>query len=113
MTRKKAMAFSPLFIFLALFPASSLRGAQLSVSEALPAKLSSAATATPLSALVAEAKRNNPRILGALRAWQAAEEAPSQARTLPDPEIEIQQFSVGSPRPFAGYSNSNFAYIGF
>ncbi|MDE3180564.1 MAG: TolC family protein, partial [Acidobacteriota bacterium] len=47
------------------------------------------------------------------RAWQAAEEAPSQARTLPDPEIEIQQFSVGSPRPFAGYSNSNFAYIGF
>ena len=25
----------------------------------------------------------------------------------------MQQFSVGSPRPFAGYSNSEFAYIGF
>jgi outer membrane protein TolC len=25
----------------------------------------------------------------------------------------VQQFSVGSPRPFAGYSNSDFAYIGF
>jgi outer membrane protein, heavy metal efflux system len=24
----------------------------------------------------------------------------------------LQQFSVGSPRPFAGYSNSDFAYIG-
>jgi cobalt-zinc-cadmium efflux system outer membrane protein len=24
----------------------------------------------------------------------------------------VQQFSVGSPRPFAGYSNSDFAYIG-
>jgi len=25
----------------------------------------------------------------------------------------VQHFSVGSPRPFAGYSNSDFAYIGF
>src|SRR5207245_3254246 len=32
--------------------------------------------------------------------------------TLPDPQFQIQQFSVGSPRPFAGYTNSNFAYIG-
>jgi outer membrane protein TolC len=31
---------------------------------------------------------------------------------LPDPQFQIQQFSVGSPRPFAGYTNSNFAYIG-
>ena len=25
----------------------------------------------------------------------------------------MQHFSVGSPRPFAGYSNSEFAYVGF
>lgn len=69
--------------------------------------------ATALSALVREAQRNNPRIIAALRKWQGVEQTPSIARTLPDPEFEIQQFSVGSPRPFAGYSNSNFAYIGF
>jgi outer membrane protein, heavy metal efflux system len=33
--------------------------------------------------------------------------------TLPDPQFTVQQFSVGSPRPFAGYTNSDFAYIGF
>ena len=31
---------------------------------------------------------------------------------LPDPQFTLQQFSVGSPRPFAGYTNSDFAYIG-
>jgi outer membrane protein TolC len=32
--------------------------------------------------------------------------------TLPDPKFTYQQFSVGSPKPFAGYTNSDFAYIG-
>jgi len=32
---------------------------------------------------------------------------------LPETQFSVQQFSVGSPRPFAGYSNSDFAYIGF
>jgi len=32
--------------------------------------------------------------------------------TLPDPRITVQQFNVGSPRPFAGFTNSDFAYIG-
>jgi outer membrane protein, heavy metal efflux system len=31
---------------------------------------------------------------------------------LPDPKFTYQQFSVGSPKPFAGYTNSDFAYIG-
>lgn len=70
-------------------------------------------TVTPLAALVREARQNNPRILGALRSWQAKAQTPSIARTLPDPEFEVQQLSVGSPRPFAGFSNSNFAYLGF
>lgn len=70
-------------------------------------------SASPLTKLVTEAERNNPRILAARRAWQASSQAPSQAATLPDPEITVQQFSVGSPRPLAGFSNSNFAYAGF
>lgn len=69
--------------------------------------------ATPLAKLTQEAERNNPSILAARRAWQAAALKPSQASTLPDPEFTVQQFDVGSPRPFAGYSNSDFAYIGF
>jgi cobalt-zinc-cadmium efflux system outer membrane protein len=32
---------------------------------------------------------------------------------LPDPQFTVQSFSVGSPKPFAGFSNSDFAYIGF
>jgi cobalt-zinc-cadmium efflux system outer membrane protein len=31
---------------------------------------------------------------------------------LPDPKFTYQQFSVGSPKPFAGYTNSDFSYIG-
>lgn len=66
-----------------------------------------------LKDLLAEAERNNPRILAARHAWQGAKQVPSQVSTLPDPQFMVQQFSVGSPRPFAGYSNSDFAYIGF
>ncbi|HVA01532.1 MAG TPA: TolC family protein, partial [Terriglobia bacterium] len=69
-------------------------------------------TATPLSKLVEEAQQNNPRVIAALRAWQAAEQVPSQVSTLPDPQVTVQQLAVGSPRPFAGFSNSDFAYIG-
>ncbi len=45
-------------------------------------------------------------------AWVAAKQVPSQASALPDPQAQIQQMNVGSPRPFAGYTNSNFAYVG-
>ena len=33
--------------------------------------------------------------------------------TLPDPEIGLQHFTVGSPQPFSGYESSNFYYTGF
>ncbi|MGH9454531.1 MAG: TolC family protein [Terriglobia bacterium] len=69
--------------------------------------------ATPLANLIEEAERDNPRIIAARRAWQAATQVPLQVSTLPDPEVAVQQFSVGSPRPFAGFTNSDFAYIGF
>jgi outer membrane protein TolC len=67
---------------------------------------------TPLSELLAEAEKNNPQIEAARQGWQAAKQVPTQVSTLPDPQFTLQQFSVGSPRPFAGYTNSNFAYIG-
>src|SRR5919197_3864875 len=68
--------------------------------------------ATPVSALLDEATQKNPDILAARRAWQGAAQVPSQVSTMPDPQVTLQHFSVGSPRPFAGYSNSDFAYIG-
>src|SRR5579863_4700686 len=68
---------------------------------------------TPLATLLDEAARNNPDILAARRGWQAATQVPSQVAALPDPQVTVQHVSVGSPRPFAGFSNSDFAYIGF
>lgn len=68
--------------------------------------------AQSLASLLAEADHGNPRIQAARQAWEAAKLAPTQVSTLPDPQIIVQQFSVGSPRPFAGYTNSDFAYVG-
>ncbi len=67
---------------------------------------------TPLAQLVAEAQANNPQISAANHAWKAATHVAQQVTTLPDPKVTVQQFSVGSPKPFAGYTNSDFAYIG-
>jgi cobalt-zinc-cadmium efflux system outer membrane protein len=67
---------------------------------------------TPLSELLAEAEKNNPQIEAARQSWQAAKQVPTQVSTLPDPQFNLQHVSVGSPRPFAGYTNSDFAYLG-
>ena len=67
---------------------------------------------TPLTELLEEAEKHNPQIAAARQGWQASKPMPTQVSTLPDPQFTLQQFSVGSPRPFAGYTNSNFAYIG-
>src|SRR5882724_8834153 len=67
---------------------------------------------TPLSELLAEAEKNNPQIEAARHGWEAAKQVPTQVSTLPDPQFNLQHVSVGSPRPFAGYTNSDFAYIG-
>jgi len=69
--------------------------------------------AVSLQTLIAEARQNNAAIRAADRAIDASRYGPAQASALPDTEVMVQQFSVGSPRPFAGYSNSDFAYIGF
>src|SRR5215467_5173017 len=65
-----------------------------------------------LADLLAEAERNNPQIQAARHGWQAAQQMSSQVSTLPDPQFVLQHVSVGSPRPFAGYTNSDFAYVG-
>lgn len=70
------------------------------------------ATPTPLSDLLTEANANNSRIAAADDAWRAAREVPAQVSSLPDPTFTYQQLSVGSPRPFAGYTNSDFSYVG-
>jgi outer membrane protein, heavy metal efflux system len=66
-----------------------------------------------LADLLAEAERNNPQIRAARLEWDATKQMPTQVSTLPDPQLVLQNLSVGSPRPFAGYTNSDFAYIGF
>ncbi len=77
-----------------------------------PGQETSASTPTPLSQLIAEVSANNPQISSADHEAKAARQMAPQVTTLPDPKFTYQQFSVGSPKPFAGYTNSNFAYIG-
>jgi outer membrane protein, heavy metal efflux system len=76
------------------------------------AQTPAAGTPTPLPQLLAEAEANNPQISAADHGARAARQMIPQVTTLPDPKFTYQQFSVGSPKPFAGYTNSDFTYIG-
>jgi outer membrane protein, heavy metal efflux system len=105
------------FVFLVLIVLPSVFAAPQIVQEREESPQASAmqheaGKPTPLSVLIEEAKKNDPAIHVAESAARAATFASSQASTLPDPQFTLQQFSVGSPRPFAGYTNSDFAYIG-
>lgn len=71
-----------------------------------------ASTPTPLSQLLVEAEANNPEISAADHDARAARQVVPQMTTLPNPQFTYQQLSVGSPKPFAGYTNSDFGYIG-
>ncbi len=71
-----------------------------------------AGAVTPLAELLQEAEKSNPQIEAARQGWQAAKQVPTQVSTRPDPQFVLQHLNVGSPRPFAGYTNSDFAYIG-
>ncbi|MGH7405564.1 MAG: TolC family protein, partial [Candidatus Methylomirabilales bacterium] len=55
--------------------------------EAVPAR-------GELKQLVAEALRNNPEIVAARRAWEAAETRIAQATSLDDPEFTYQAWAV-------------------
>jgi len=99
------MKFSYALIFASLLYLSvaTLTQAQEVPSSNQPAKLAD---------LLAEAERSNPQIQAARHGWDSAKQVPTQASTLPDPQFVLQHVSVGSPRPFAGYTNSDFAYVG-
>ena len=88
-------------VSLLVFPAFSVRAQNAPGGE--PARLAD---------LLTEAEKNNPQIQAARHGWQSAKKIPTQVATLPDPQIVLQQVNVGSPRPFAGYTNSDFAYLG-
>ena len=77
-----------------------------------PAVQTGQADAT-VGATLREAEGNNPDIAAAYHGWQAAAHVPRRASAFPETQLVVQQFSVGSPRPFAGFSNSDFAYVGF
>ena len=66
-----------------------------------------------LRALIDEALSRSPVVLAARSHWQAQTKVPIQAATLPDPEVSLQHFTVGSPQPFSGYERSDFYYTGF
>jgi outer membrane protein, heavy metal efflux system len=86
--------------------------AALVLATAFSAFAQTASIPTPLSQLLAEAGANNPQISAANYGVRAARRMAPQVTTLPDPKLSYQQLSVGSPKPFAGYTNSDFAYIG-
>ncbi|MBZ5527405.1 MAG: TolC family protein [Acidobacteriia bacterium] len=89
--------------------------AQAQQPEGQPAAMAMApaSAATPLAALIEEARKNSPNIQAAEEAVRGAAFVAPRVSALPDPTVMVQQFSVGSPRPFAGFTNSDFAYIGF
>ncbi len=97
------LCYGAICVSLLLACVVSRAGAQDSPPLAPPAKLED---------LLAEAGRNNPQIQAAEQNWRSAQQIPSQVSTLPDPQVMLQQVNVGSPRPFAGYSNSEMADIG-
>ena len=67
---------------------------------------------SPLASLLDEAQRNNPEIRAMSHSYSAAHQMSKAAGALPDTQVMMQHLTVGSPRPLAGYTNSDFAYIG-
>jgi outer membrane protein TolC len=65
-----------------------------------------------IEAIVAEAVERNPAVAAAREHYKAQEKMPIQAGTLSDPEISLQQLTVGGPKPFEGYETSDFFYTG-
>jgi cobalt-zinc-cadmium efflux system outer membrane protein len=91
-----------------------LASALAAVSPAIAQTTSSSPrdAASDLAALVQEGMARNPAVIAARERWEALERAPVQALTLPDPQVQLQEFTVGSPQPGAGYETSDFYYTG-
>ena len=67
---------------------------------------------TSLVSLIEEAQSKNPDIEASRHEYRARAGGANAAGALPGTEIMLQNLSVGSPRPLAGYTNSDFAYVG-
>ena len=107
--RPRNLNFGAVLIFVWFAQGSRAYGQESALARA-EAEHSHAAVALP--ELLTEATQNNLQIQAVRQAWEAAKQVPSQVSTLPDPQVTVQQVNVGSPRPFAGYTNSEFAYFG-
>jgi outer membrane protein, heavy metal efflux system len=107
-THRRAVKLRALALILVTmaFACQSRAGAQVVSSAAHEGS-------SDLDALVREGMERNPRVVAAREHWEALGRVPIQMRTLPDPQIQIQEFSVGSPKPSAGYETSDFYYTGF
>jgi cobalt-zinc-cadmium efflux system outer membrane protein len=66
-----------------------------------------------LQDLTNEALQRSPMLVSARKHWEALAKVPRQVSTLPDLQIGLQHFTVGSPQPFSGYETSDFYYTGF
>lgn len=106
------LCFGLLFAALTFAPRALGQNSESPQVVSSPQEHAASQSVTRLPELLTEAERNNPQIRAARQGWEAAKEVPSQVSALPDPQAMLQEFTVGSPRPFAGYTNSNFAYIG-
>src|SRR6202041_2575642 len=107
-----AAVFVGTLVFAGIAGAQEPPSSQMQVPES-PGMAEHNAVPTSLRQLTQEAEQKNPQIAASFHAWQASRNIPKQVSALPETQLSAQQFSVGSPRPFAGYSNSDFAYIGF
>jgi cobalt-zinc-cadmium efflux system outer membrane protein len=88
------------------------QGQQVGIAGEGDAQSHSSAPPVSLKDLIREAERGNPEIAVAEHGYAASTHVARQASALPDTQVTLQQFAVGSPRPFAGYTNSEFAYVG-
>lgn len=115
LARARSRGVTLIRLGIVLLLVSSVMAQQRSQQNAIAARdPQSHASALPVSLknLIGEAERNNPEIAGAEHGYAAATHGARQASALPDTQVTVQQFAVGSPRPFAGYTNSEFAYVG-
>ena len=98
-------ALVSILLVIALAPGSSV--------SAQPNVVAPRDAAPDIEALVREGNEHNPGVVAARKHWEALQRAPIQMRTLPDPQVQLQEFTVGSPKPGAGYETSDFYYTGF
>lgn len=80
---------------------------------ALVLALAPVAGAVELRSLIAEALQHNPEILAARKRFEAANQRPARAGSLPDPMFSAGYTSMGGPLPGQGLGREPLARIGF